>query len=116
MRQLEDIQALKREDRDRILKFVSELRRALGDNLKVVMLFGSRARGEGGEDSDIDLLIVLREKDLKNREKIYDILFEIDPYYDLKISPRIFSEFEFKENERLGSPFISRVKKEGIKL
>lgn len=31
------------------------------DNVEVIILFGSQARGTAGEDSDIDLLVVWRE-------------------------------------------------------
>ena len=41
---------------------VQELRRIFGDRLERLMLFGSKARGDDHEDSDIDLLAVLRDE------------------------------------------------------
>ncbi len=38
-----------------------ELKRVLGEELIQVVLFGSQARGEARPDSDIDVLIVVRE-------------------------------------------------------
>jgi len=37
------------------------IRRALGQHVCRIILFGSRARGAAGPDSDFDLLVVLRE-------------------------------------------------------
>ena len=41
-----------------IERFVEELRERLDERLHAVWLFGSRARGESGPDSDIDLLVI----------------------------------------------------------
>jgi predicted nucleotidyltransferase len=41
---------------------VSQLREAFGQRLQSAALFGSRARGDARPDSDLDLLIVLAER------------------------------------------------------
>ena len=38
-----------------------ELTRVLGDQLVSVILYGSRARGQARSDSDIDVLVVVRD-------------------------------------------------------
>ena len=43
--------------------FKKSLQLLLVDNLLSLRLFGSRARGEGAADSDLDVLLVLQEKD-----------------------------------------------------
>ncbi len=46
------------DDRDILGQVVPALRAALGDRLRAVVLFGSRARGDYDRDSDWDLLVI----------------------------------------------------------
>ncbi|WP_240922535.1 nucleotidyltransferase domain-containing protein [Thermococcus sp. 9N3] len=51
--------------REELLEILREMKEKLieilGDDLVEVILFGSYARGEAKEDSDVDVLVVLRE-------------------------------------------------------
>lgn len=49
-------------------RWVDEARRVIGDDLDSVVLFGSRARGNERVNSDIDLLVVVRESLELSRE------------------------------------------------
>lgn len=42
-------------------ELAEQLRRLFGDRLAELSLFGSRARGEGRDDSDLDVLVKVRE-------------------------------------------------------
>jgi uncharacterized protein len=79
-----------------------------------IYLFGSRAMGTARNDSDWDLLILLKED---------KILFEVEqeitsPLYDLEfdtgevISPFIYSENEWNTKYKV-TPFYQNVMKEG---
>ena len=50
---------------------VSGLREGLGDNLVSVVLFGSRARGDGREGSDWDFLVVARNLPERTLERAF---------------------------------------------
>lgn len=50
--------AISEETKNYSNKIVERLKESLGDKLHKVILFGSRARGEETEDSDIDLIII----------------------------------------------------------
>nr|QNO51590.1 hypothetical protein FJOHDBIG_00039 [Methanosarcinales archaeon ANME-1 ERB6] len=54
----------------------AELEKLYGDRLKNIILYGSWARGDATEDSDIDLLIVLREEIIPGKE--IDKMIEIN--------------------------------------
>lgn len=104
-------------EENRTIKLLSkQIREFLGDNLVSITLFGSKARGDFDKDSDIDVLIVVHKKNRKIKEKLYDILFDIDPYYDYRISLKLLSTFEYQKNVEMHSPFIENLNKEGVPL
>ena len=79
-------------------------------------MFGSKARGDFHKDSDIDILIVVSQKNIAVRDEIYDILFRLDPYYEYKISIILFSLYDYKKNEEMNSTFVKYINLGGIDL
>lgn len=107
---------LTKKEEVKLMDFVKRVKKLLKDQLVLLEVFGSKIKGNFTQDSDIDILIVVKNKDIMLKSKIYDILFDIDPYYDYKISLIIYSLFEYEQNVRLKSPFIENLEKEGIRL
>lgn len=94
------------------LELAKEFAKTLKDVEKVI-LYGSVARGEEKEESDVDILILSRDK-LKTKDKVIeramDILLDTGTYISVKvISP---SEFERLRNTH----FISQIEKEGEEI
>lgn len=92
------------------LEIAKEFAKSLTDVEKII-LFGSVARGEDREDSDVDILIITRDKQ-KTKDKVIgkamDILLDTSTY----ISVKVISPLEF---ERLkNTHFISQIEKEGV--
>jgi len=85
------------------LRIVRELHNHLdaiyGDRLKGVYLYGSYARGDAREDSDIDVAVVLAgEVDgWKEREKIGDFVSDICLREDCLIMTMFIAEADFRE-------------------
>ncbi len=78
--------------RNRQLLF-NELKRKLNDHLKLVLVFGSFARGDMGVYSDLDLLVV---GELEHKEKIQTVLDEILEKYGVYTDLVYMAEQEFK--------------------
>jgi len=83
------------------------------DQLKKVILYGSYARGEQRQDSDIDLAIILEGNisTFKEIDRIIDQIYDIELKYNLLISIHPISEKRF-ENEK--NSFLLNVKEEGV--
>lgn len=63
--------------------FCQELRLKLTDNLVEIRLFGSVAKGLATADSDIDVLVVLKNKSELAKEIILDTQVEINLKYNV---------------------------------
>lgn len=98
-----------------ILKlFVHTLKEALGDHLKQLYLFGSRARGDHVSDSDFDCLVILDRISPDITEIIDEIAGNFLYEYSLVFS--VFPISEKRHAQQLSNPFLMNVQKEKISL
>ncbi|MFH1259625.1 MAG: nucleotidyltransferase domain-containing protein [Elusimicrobiota bacterium] len=105
-----------KEEEEAVKKVAQKIKELLGSRLLLLELFGSKARGNFRPDSDIDIFVVVKDKDIALRDKLYDILFDIDPDYRYRMSLIIYSKFEFEQNIKLRSPFVENIQQEGVVL
>ena len=102
--------------KDQLIDLKKSLELSLGDSLIRVVLYGSRARGDYDENSDIDIAIIVLSlsKEVKNR--ILDIVTEIELKYLRSISSIIFSETEFNNLKERERRIALDIESEGIPL
>ena len=104
---------------DSLLKsFVDEMKILFGDTLKNVILYGSYARGDYNDSSDVDIMIIadIDDKDVMNHVyAIAEYLGEVLINYDIVISPVVESYNKFEKYKDI-IPFFKNVQKEGIAL
>lgn len=79
-------------------------------------LFGSKARGDANSESDIDVVVVLREHNWQTDLKVYGACFDIGLEHDVLIQPVVFSVEEFHSRRTQVTPFYRAVAREGIAL
>jgi uncharacterized protein len=84
------------------LEIRPRLEAAFQDRFRGVLLFGSEARNEAGEDSDVDLMVLLQEpvrlgKDLETIvEALYPLQLKVDrPIHAIPVSSETFAEGRF---------------------
>lgn len=98
----------------------SDLIRAMleifGERLLSVVLYGSVARGEQTEESDIDIAIFLREPLCKEeKRKMLSALVDLDWKYDRMLSVNDIEQAAFDQWADV-LPYYRNIKKEGIVL
>lgn len=77
-----------------------------------IVAFGSRVRGDFHGASDLDLLVIV--KNLKHKDKVIQLIHDLELHYDVPLSPTLYTRNEVEENERLGSAFFRNIESEGI--
>jgi hypothetical protein len=100
-------------DREEILRRLVELAERLRRELAVeaVYVFGSFARGDEHEGSDIDLLVV---GDLPGR--VFDQIGEVLRRTDLPVEPVVLRASVLERRRRDGHPFFARVLEGALRL
>ncbi len=80
---------LKPQELQAVQKYVNYLQKTIPEQVKVVALFGSKARGDSQRDSDIDVLVILAQEDRQLRRVILKQAARISLEYDVLLSPRV---------------------------
>lgn len=84
-----------------------------GENLKAVYLYGSYARGDYRDGSDVDVMLLL--KNYKDYWKEYmrssDYVGDISLKYDLVVSYILIKEIQWKEADK---PILRNIRREGL--
>jgi len=104
-----------KENEERALKALKE---ALSKKFHLVdlRLFGSRARGEGDLESDLDVMIEIAESNPGIEAQIDDIIFEINLQNDSFISAVIFEKKEVDVGPLSESPLYKIIQREGLPI
>ncbi|MEK7852862.1 MAG: nucleotidyltransferase domain-containing protein [Planctomycetota bacterium] len=103
-------------ERRAIERFGDDVKSRLGDYVVRMSVFGSKVRGDFRETSDIDVLVIVKERSLRVMDQIAEITSDLNIKYDLSISPVVFSEEEYDVNAKMASPFLLVVREEGLSL
>ncbi|MCL2088534.1 MAG: nucleotidyltransferase domain-containing protein [Oscillospiraceae bacterium] len=99
-------------------KVLQAARLCLGEKLDRVILYGSYARGDSDDDSDIDIIILAKikpEEAWKIRMEISRNLAEFDLEYDILVSLQVAdckTFYEFADEV----PYYKNVLKHGVDL
>jgi predicted nucleotidyltransferase len=94
-------------------KLKAKLLRIYGEQIDSIVLYGSQARGDAREDSDIDVLLIFKDdfNYLEMLKRSDDQVASFSLENDVVISRAFVSKQEYKEKQ---SPFLINVRREGV--
>jgi predicted nucleotidyltransferase len=95
-----------------LVRFRAFLDRSLGERFRACVLFGSRARGEGHEDSDLDVLVLIEQPTREERTRIIDEAYDIEIEMRVAISPLVRDVDSWPGM----SPLAAEVARDGVSL
>ena len=100
----------------RDLNIVEKFRALVSQKIKVheLRIFGSRARGDAVNESDLDVLIVVNHLDLSLERYISDCAWEAGFPEDVVVMPIAISIDNLKNSPIRESVFIKKIYHEGV--
>lgn len=102
------------------MALIREVKRRLSpdlqQHLKQLVVFGSRARSEATEDSDLDVIAIVDEKSVDIENRLEDVAYQVMWDNDFKpiISLKVVAESQFNSAIDKGFSFYRHIKREGV--
>ena len=116
---MSELQVCTQENLQKVLKKTKlALEEIFGEKLKAVILYGSYARGDQDEESDIDVmaLVDIPKEDIhRYRDNVMDFSVDIDLEYDVLLSVKLQDIYTFDRYEEV-LPYFKNVIREGIHI
>ena len=97
-------------------RLAGELAQSLKGEVEAIVLYGSVAVGEASEDSDIDILVVTKDRSRNLYHKISSIRTRVDLDNGTLTTLIHMSRDEFELYLKSGSPFLEDVLRNGVAL
>jgi uncharacterized protein (UPF0332 family)/predicted nucleotidyltransferase len=97
-------------------EYVERLRRHYGGRLAALVLYGSRARGQGDDESDVDLLVVLRDGYQWETEQaeVSRLTQDLEERFDYPLLSTLFVTERDYRSRML--PIYMNIRREGVVL
>lgn len=100
------------DDRRAVEWFRNDLRAEYGDRIRDLRLYGSKARGDDHDESDIDILVLLDVSDSETDLLITYMAHFIDP----RLSPMIFTFDRYHTPSHRVTGYYQEMRKESVRL
>jgi predicted nucleotidyltransferase len=98
-----------------VRRALESLRTSVGAEHPIELrLFGSYARGEAHEDSDVDVLVIVSDDSIELRTRIYEAAALLFPELGLLVNPMVLARSDYEHRLAGGHPLLLTIVREGI--
>jgi len=95
-----------------LLELSKKVKEKFGDKVDRIILFGSHARGDYGNDSDVYLLLIVNDEGIEY--ELRKFIYSFIPQLNRLISVKVISTKDYKRLKEMKLSFIRSVEKEGV--
>ena len=104
---------LLREEQNWLDSFITAIRGRFPNKIEQIIVYGSKARGDARPDSDLDVLVVLKD-DAVPRSRIRLLGYELALQTDVVPSILVYTTQEIEQRRKHRSVFVEAVEREGV--
>lgn len=101
-------------------RWLDEYREALPkefpDLVEAVLVYGSKARGDARPDSDLDVLVIIREGDSRLKRAVRHAGHRLAAFSEAVPSIMVYTRAEWDLRREHGSPFYRAVMRDGVQI
>ena len=115
MENMEKMTSTKRE----VIAIFKEILEEIGIEYSSILLFGSRARNDFGEESDWDFMIIIKDRiDIKERRGLWSKIYRRfhDHFPTIPVDIILKDEQSFESEKRVANTIANEVYLEGIEV
>jgi len=111
-----DLRYLTESERAALEEFVARLRERYAEEVVHVILFGSKVRGDFDEESDLDLLVVVKSGDWRFHDQVSCLALEPMIEHNVVLSALTVGQGFYEKMGRIRTPFYENLVEEGVEL
>ncbi|MGC8580652.1 MAG: nucleotidyltransferase domain-containing protein [bacterium] len=99
-----------------LTEYIRILKKKYSKEILDVKLFGSVAKGNYDDESDVDILVLVKKNNWKFKNDIVMSSYEPELKYLVVISPLVMHKSEYDWYKRYKDPLYNQIEKYGIDL
>ena len=84
------------------------------DVVEEIIIYGSKARGDAGPDSDVDVLVVISSGGRNTKRAVRHLGHMLAVVSDAVPSIMVYTREEWSSRQQSGSPFYQAVMRDGV--
>ena len=107
---------LRVDERNALTEYAALVRRRFGERVRDLRLFGSRARGEGHEDSDLDVLVVVDGLTPEERREVWGWSGDLMLAHEVMIGGLATSAADWQELRDRERLIVREIDRDGMPL
>lgn len=107
---------LSRDERAWLRAYREALNAQFPRTIRRLLIYGSKARGNAGPDSDLDVLLIIRDEDGAKKKRLQWIGHMLAATSDAVPSILAYTEAEWEQRRRSRSPFRTAVERDAVAI